>query len=149
MWNRVILTGRLTKDPKKGGSEENPVTVFTLAVQRSFTNKQGERDADFIQIKAFKGKKLAQTCSKYLKKGMLIGVEAKLHQGSYVKDGKTAYTLDVIAEDVKFLEPIKRDNNQSSNYDNNRENNNPFTPNDDPFTGSSDYEPGNDWPFGS
>ncbi|MFT9496766.1 MULTISPECIES: single-stranded DNA-binding protein [Bacillota] len=148
MLNNVILTGRLTKTPEERGTEENPVTVFTLAVNRSYTNQQGEKQADFIQIKAFKGKKLAQNCSKFLRKGMLVGVKARLQSGSYQKDGKTIFTLEVIAEDVQFLEPIKKEaepNNPSAGKGEN--NSNRFTPEDDPFPGSIDFEPNGEWPF--
>ena len=104
MINRVILIGRLTRDPElKYTSTGYPVASFTLAVDRGFTNKQGEREADFIPVVVWN--KLAENCSKYLAKGRLVGVEGKLQVRSYeAKDGGRRYVTEVIADMVQFLE---------------------------------------------
>ena len=104
MINRVILIGRLTRDPElKYTSTGYPVASFTLAVDRGFTNKQGEREADFIPVVVWN--KLAENCSKYLAKGHLVGVEGKLQVRSYeAKDGGRRYVTEVIADMVQFLE---------------------------------------------
>lgn len=130
--------GRLTKQPENRG-DNNKVCVFTIAVNRDFTNQSGEREADFIQIKAFK--KLGENCSKFLTKGSLVAVEASIRTGKYDKDGKTVYTMEVIADKVKFLEG-KRNGGTNSQQDNNQ-----FNDDHDPFPGSTEINPDDDWPF--
>ncbi len=104
MLNRVILIGRLTRDPElKYTSNGRPVSTFTLAVDRGFTNQQGEREADFIPIVAWN--KLAETIAHNLVKGRLVAVEGKLRVRSYeAKDGGRRYVTEVIADMVQFLE---------------------------------------------
>ncbi|HDZ5932887.1 TPA: single-stranded DNA-binding protein, partial [Staphylococcus aureus] len=82
MLNRAVLVGRLTKDPELR-SAPNGVNVgtFTLAVNRTFTNAQGEREADFINVVVFK--KQAENVKNYLSKGSLAGVDGRLQTRSY------------------------------------------------------------------
>ena len=105
--NSVHLIGRLTKDPelRYTAGTQTAVTTFTLAIDRYV--KQGEeKKADFPKIIVFG--KTAENCEKYLKKGMLAGVEGRLQTGSYKnKNGDTVYTTDVIADKVEFLEKTK------------------------------------------
>ena len=104
MFNKVTLIGRLTKDPEVRSSANNvSITHFTLAVNRNFTNSQGEREADFIPIVAFKT--LAETCGKYLNKGKLIAVSGQIQTRNYEdKNGIKQYTTEVIANEIQFLD---------------------------------------------
>lgn len=138
--NSVNLVGRLTKAPEDRSKGDTKITVFTLAVNRAFTNSEGKREADFVQIKTFK--RLAENCLKYLDKGSLVGIDASIRTGSFQKDGKTVYTMEVIADNVRFYEG-KKDSN--SNITNNNYNS---TVDDDPFPGGTEIESGDAWPFG-
>lgn len=104
MLNRVILIGRLTRDPElKYTPNGNAVSTFTLAVDRNYTNQQGEREADFIPIVAWN--KLGETVAHNLVKGRLIAVEGKIRVRSYeAKEGGRRYMTEVVADSVRFLE---------------------------------------------
>lgn len=105
MINRVVLVGRLTKDPELRYTPSGVAMArFTLAVNRTFTNQQGEKEADFINCLVWR--KQAENTANYLKKGSLAGVEGRIQTGSYEgQDGKRVYTTDVVADSVQFLEP--------------------------------------------
>jgi single-strand DNA-binding protein len=151
--NQLNLVGRLTKQPKVFGNDDNKVCVFTLAVKRDYPNQQtGEYEADFIQLKAFK--KLGENCSKFLQKGSLVSVVGHISTGSFDKDGKKVYTSENIADNVRFLGGIKgsnydsnNNNNRSDSNQNGNQNNNNID--EDPFPGHVNYEPSgdDDWPF--
>jgi len=101
--NRVILIGRLTRDPElKYIPSGTPVATFTLAVNRPFTNKMGEREADFVPIVVWR--KQAENCANYLSKGSLVAVDGRLQVRSYEQDGQRRYVTEVVAEDVRFLD---------------------------------------------
>lgn len=104
MLNKVVLIGRLTKDPDLRYTTSGvPVTRFTLAVNRNFKNQDGEYDADFIPITVWKGQ--AENCDKYLAKGRLVAVSGRIQTGSYDgEDGKRRYTWEVVADQVQFFE---------------------------------------------
>lgn len=104
MINRIVLVGRLTKDPELRYTPSGvPMTRFTLAVNRTFTDQQGNREADFIGCIAWR--KQAENLANFMKKGNMIGIEGRLQTGSYEgQDGKRVYTTDVIADSVQFLE---------------------------------------------
>ncbi|MEX3625800.1 single-stranded DNA-binding protein [Viridibacillus arvi] len=107
MINRVIIVGRLTKDPElrytPGGAA---VVRFTLAVNRTFSNQQGEKQADFINVVVWR--KQAENAANYLHKGHLAGVEGRIQTGSYEgQDGKRIFTTEVVADSVQFLETRK------------------------------------------
>ncbi|NQS89874.1 single-stranded DNA-binding protein [Patescibacteria group bacterium] len=106
--NRVILIGNLTRDPElRYTPDGTPVVSFTLAVNRSFTNQQGEREADFIPVVAWR--KQAERCSEYLAKGSQVAVEGRLQIRSYEdKDGIKRKVAEVIAWRVTFLQRLKR-----------------------------------------
>lgn len=116
MFNRVILIGRLTQDPElRHTSSGVPVAGFTLAVDRGFTNRQGERETDFINIVAWR--KLGETCANYLSKGRLVAVEGRLQIRSYDdSQGIRRKAAEVVVNEVKFLDG-KKDSGQSRNYD--------------------------------
>lgn len=103
--NKVILMGRLTRDPDvryTEGPDPMAVARFTLAVDRR-TNKQGENNADFPSCVAF-GKK-AEFMEKYTKQGTKLVIAGRITTGSYTnRDGKKVYTTDVTVEDVEFAE---------------------------------------------
>ncbi|MEH7609581.1 single-stranded DNA-binding protein [Priestia megaterium] len=104
MLNRVILIGRLTKDPELRYTPAGvAVTQFTLAVDRPFASQGGEREADFIPIVTWR--QLAETCANYLKKGRLTAVEGRIQVRNYENtEGKRVYVTEIIADNVRFLE---------------------------------------------
>ena len=103
MLNRVVLIGRLAKDPELRYTASGiAVARFTLAVDRGFKNQDGEKQADFIPITVWRTQ--AENCAKYLQKGRLVAVVGRIQTGSYDKDGQRVYTTDVVADEVRFLE---------------------------------------------
>jgi single-strand DNA-binding protein len=102
--NRVILIGRLTRDPELRYTPAGvAVTQFTLAVDRPFTNQQKEREADFIPVVTWR--QLAETCANYLRKGRLAAVEGRIQVRNYDNaEGRKVYVTEVIADNVRFLE---------------------------------------------
>ncbi|OMD87783.1 MULTISPECIES: single-stranded DNA-binding protein [Paenibacillus] len=141
MLNRIILIGRLTRDPELRYTPAGvAVTQFTLAVDRNFTGQNGEREADFIPVVTWR--QLAETCANYLRKGRLTAVEGRIQVRNYENnEGKRIYVTEVIADNVRFLESSKnREGGSSSsgtgmpeepNYGGGREYNN----SSDPFSG--------------
>ena len=103
MLNRVILIGRLTRDPElKYTPNGTAVASFTLAVDRFRTNAQGEKEVDFINIVVWQ--KQAENCANYLGKGSLVAVEGRIIVRSYEdKEGKKRWVTEVVAEAVRFL----------------------------------------------
>lgn len=103
MLNRVILIGRLTKDPELRYTPQGvAVTQFTLAVDRPFQTN-GEKEADFIPVVTWR--QLAETCANYLRKGRLTAVEGRIQVRNYENnEGKRVYVTEVIADNVRFLE---------------------------------------------
>lgn len=104
MLNRIILIGRLTRDPElRYVPSGQPVASFTLAVDRSFVNQQGERDTDFIDIVAWR--RLAEQVTQHLSKGRLVAVEGRLQIRSYeTQDGQKRKVAEVVADAVRFLD---------------------------------------------
>lgn len=104
--NKVILVGRLTRDPEVRYSQgENPIAIgrYTLAVERRFKQAEGQPTADFISCIAF-GKQ-GEFAEKYLHKGTKIIAEGRIQTGSYTnKDGVKVYTTDVVIESCEFAE---------------------------------------------
>ena len=102
--NRVELVGRLTTKPELRYTGSNvPFTRFTVAVNRTFSNQNGERETDFINCVIWR-KQAANVCN-YLNKGSLVSVEGRIQTGSYdYKDGNKRYTTDVVCDSVQFLE---------------------------------------------
>lgn len=146
MLNRVILIGRLTRDPELRYTPAGvAVTQFTLAVDRPFTSQGGEREADFIPVVTWR--QLAETCANYLRKGRLAAVEGRIQVRNYENnEGKRVYVTEVIADNVRFLESGNRDNNgggggqpmrEEPSYGGNgraNNNNNSRSNNQDPFS---------------
>lgn len=112
--NRVVLIGRLTKDPelKFTPGSGNAVCTFTLAVDRRMPNKDGKREADFVPIVVWN--KTAESSANYLNKGKLAGIAGRIQTRSYeAKDGGRRYATEVVADEVQFLEWSKNDSNNS------------------------------------
>ncbi|AAK81643.1 single-strand DNA-binding protein [Clostridium acetobutylicum] len=138
--NKVVLIGRLTKDPelKFTPGTGTAVASFTLAVDRRF-KKEGQQEADFIPIVVW-GKQ-AESTANYMSKGKLMGVSGRIQTRSYdAKDGTRRYVTEIVAEEVQFLEWGSSNNNSMANdqFNNGNENgsmqlpdNNDITPIDD------------------
>ena len=122
--NKVVLIGRLTRDPELRYTGNNiPSATFSIAVNRNFTNQAGERDADFINIVVWR--KQAENCKNYLTKGSQVAIEGRIQSRSYDgQDGKKVYVTEVVADNVEFL----GSRNSSGNSNN--------------MSGSADYNAG-------
>lgn len=114
MINSVTLVGRLTKDPELRYTPSGvAVARFTLAVNRTF-KKEGEQQADFINIVTWR--KTAENTANFLRKGSLAGIVGHIQTGSYDgQDGKRVFTVEVVAENVQFLELKSAQNTQNGN----------------------------------
>ncbi|MBN6206511.1 single-stranded DNA-binding protein [Ralstonia pickettii] len=104
MLNRVVLVGRLTRDPDLRYTPNGvAVANFNIAVNRPFSNQQGEREADFINGVVWR--RQAENLANYMKKGNLIGVDGRIQTRTYEgQDGKTVYVTEVVADSIQFLE---------------------------------------------
>lgn len=115
--NRVILIGRLTRDPELRYTSSNIATAsFSLAVDRNFTNQNGEREADFINIVVWR--KQAENCKNYLTKGSQVAIDGRIQTRSYDgQDGQKRYVTEVIADNVQFLgTKASNTNSNDANY---------------------------------
>lgn len=109
--NKVVLIGRLTKDPelKFAPGSGTAVCTFSIAVERKF-KKEGQPKADFIPIVVWG--KIAESTANYMTKGKLIGIAGKIETRSYnAKDGSKRYVTEVVADEVSFLEWGKKEDN--------------------------------------
>ncbi|CCU79906.1 Single-stranded DNA-binding protein [Halanaerobium saccharolyticum subsp. saccharolyticum DSM 6643] len=120
MLNRIVLIGRLTRDPElRYTSNGTPVCNFTLAVERNYTNRDGDRDVDFINIVTWRG--LAENCARHLGKGRLVGVDGSLQIRKSENNNRTYINPEVNADNVRFLDFGKnnsRSNNQGQTQNN-------------------------------
>ncbi len=107
MINRVTLVGRLTRNLELKYTANGIANLqFSLAVNRSYTGANGEKQADFISCMAWRG--TAENMAKFLKKGALIGIEGRIETSSYqANDGSTRYSTYVVCDHVQFLESKK------------------------------------------
>ncbi len=130
--NRVCLVGRLTAKPELRYTSSNvPYARFTLAVNRTFSNAQGERGTDFISIIIWR--RQAENVANYLDKGSQVSIEGRIQTGNYTaQDGTKRYTTDVVADSVQFLESKKQSEARGANA----------TPYD--FENAPEPEPSND-----
>ncbi|EKO8621917.1 single-stranded DNA-binding protein [Staphylococcus pseudintermedius] len=133
MINRVVLVGRLTKDPEFRTTQSGvEVATFTLAVNRNYKNKNGEQQADFINCIVFR--KQAENVNNYLSKGYLAGVDGRLQSRSYEnQEGRRIFVTEVICDSVQFLE--SKNNNQSNNQSQQQRGQAPAQ--DNPFTNAN------------
>ncbi|MFB1051722.1 single-stranded DNA-binding protein [Paraliobacillus sp. JSM ZJ581] len=161
MLNRVVLVGRLTKDPDLRYTANGvAVANFTLAVNRPFSNQQGEREADFINCVVWR--RPAENLANFMNKGSLVGVDGRIQTRNFEgQDGKRVYITEVVADSVQFLETKggggsgspkggqgsagynpDYSQNQSFNQNNNQSNEkNPFENNGEPIDISDDDLP--------
>ena len=152
MINRVVLTGRLTRDPElKSTSSGISVAVFTIAVNRQYTDTSGNRGADFISCVIWR--KAAENFCNFTSKGSLVGIDGRIQTRSYDnKDGQRVYVTEVVVDSFALLES-KRDretsnntgnySNQGTNYNNQSASDNNTagfgnTKPQDPFNGAGD-----------
>lgn len=105
MLNVAVLIGRLTRDPElRSTPSGQAVASFTLAVDRAFTNQQGERETDFVDVVCWRT--LAETVANHVGKGALVAVQGRVQVRSYeTKDGQRRTATEVVADTVRFLEP--------------------------------------------
>src|SRR5690625_4468787 len=123
--NRVVLVGRLTRDPDLRYTPNGvAVANFTIAVNRPFKNDQGEQQADFINGVVWR--KPAENLANYMKKGSQIGVDGRLQSRSYEQDGRTVYVTEVVADSIQFLDTKGTKDNQQTQS-------NPFGNNAEPM----------------
>ncbi len=117
--NKVILIGRLTRDPEMRTTISGVnVTRFSVAVNRTYQDQNGERGTDFINCVAWR--RQAENIAKYCTKGTQVAIDGRIQTGSYdAQDGTKRYTTDIICDNVTFL-GSKSDNNSNSynNLDN-------------------------------
>ena len=101
--NKVVLIGRLTRDPELRYTGNNtPVASFSLAVNRNYSNQQGEREADFINIVVWR--KQAENVKNYLTQGSQVAIDGRLQTRTYDdQNGQRRYITEVIADNVEFL----------------------------------------------
>ena len=120
MINRTVLVGRLTRDPELKHTANNAAVVsFTLAVNRQFTNSQGEREADFINCVIWR--KAAENFAKFTSKGSLVGIDGRLQTRNYEnKQGQRVYVTEVVAENFSLLESRKDNSNDNTNDNSNK-----------------------------
>jgi single-strand DNA-binding protein len=122
--NRVSLVGRLTTKPELKYTGSNlPFARFSVAVNRAYTNQQGQREADFINIVVWR--KQAENVCNFLDKGSLVSIDGRIQTGSYDdKDGNKRYTTEVVADTIQFLE--SKAQSQSRGATNLKENITPY-----------------------
>lgn len=152
MLNNWIGTGRITRDLEVKNRSGTDILNFSIAVERPFKNKQGERETDFIDIVAFN--RTAVNITQYFKKGDGIGIVGRIQTRSYENnEGRKIYVTEVIAESFDFQIQNKDSNNnqQKSNYnpqsnqgqrDNTKKKENPFAnvdfESEDPFANNEE-----------
>ncbi|MBN8236471.1 single-stranded DNA-binding protein [Halobacillus kuroshimensis] len=161
MLNRVVLAGRLTKDPDLRYTPNGvAVANFTIAVNRPFSNNQGDRDADFINCVVWR--RAAENLANFMSKGSLVGVDGRLQSRSFDnQEGKRVFVTEVVADSVQFLESkggssqgggnrggsgYQPNQNQPSgnnfgSNNNNQRNDDPFADNGEPIDISDDDLP--------
>lgn len=103
--NKVIEIGNLTKDPEHSTTTSGiSVCKMSIAVNRNFTNANGERETDYFNIVAWRG--LADNCARYLSKGKKIAVVGSLQNRSYESNGEKKYVTEIMADEIEFLSPL-------------------------------------------
>ena len=114
--NKAFLIGNLTRDPELRTLPSGvSVCTFSITVNRKFVNQQGVREADFLNIVAWR--QLGETCARYLTKGRKVGVTGSIQTRSYdAQDGSKRYVTEIVADDVEFLSSVQ-DNSQARQND--------------------------------
>lgn len=118
MINRTVLVGRLTRDPElRYTGSGAAVVTFTVAVNRQFTNSQGEREADFINCVMWR--KAAENFANFTRKGSLVGIDGRIQTRSYEnQQGTRIFVTEVVAENFSLLESKNSNQNNGQNYQN-------------------------------
>lgn len=116
MLNRIVVIGRLTRDPELRSTGNGvAVATFSVAVDRNFANAKGEKETDFIPVVTWRG--LAETCGRYLAKGRLVAVEGRLQIRTYeANDGGKRTVAEIVADNVQFLSPKDAGSGGGSGY---------------------------------
>ncbi len=127
--NKVFLIGRLTRDPELRYTGNNTaVASFSIAVNRNFSNQQGEREADFINIVVWR--KQAENVKNYLQQGSQVAIDGRIQTRSYDdNNGQKRYVTEVVADNVEFL-GSKNSSTNSNNMNNSSKNSEGPTPYD-------------------
>ena len=137
--NKIILVGRLTKDPEVRSTSAGFSTVnFTVAVNRNFKNKDGNYDADFLPCVAFR--QTADFISKFFKKGSMICLDGRVQTRNYdAQDGTKRYTTDVAVDSFDFIGSNSGAARSNDSFNNNNNGNSGYSApsNDDRFGGES------------
>lgn len=147
MLNRAVLTGRLTRDVDLRYTQNGTaVGSFTLAVDRSFTNQQGEREADFINCVIWR--KSAENFANFVHKGSLVGIDGRIQTRNYEnQQGQRVYVTEVVVDNFALLQSRSdRDNNSNNNgggYPGMPSGNNAPTNNGNPFGNNANNNNGN------
>ena len=141
MINRVVLTGRLTRNPELKTTQNGlSVASFTIAVNKQFTDANGNRGADFINCVIWR--KSAENLCEYTHKGSLIGIDGHLQTRNYEgNNGQKVFVTEVVVDSFSLLESknesqVNNAGNNSNGYSNNNNANTAAEP--DPFAGSGD-----------
>lgn len=114
--NHTVLVGRITKDPELRMTQSNiAVSRFTIAVNRQFSNENGERQADFITCVVWR--KQAENLVKYVKKGHLLGIVGRIQTSNFESDGVMKYQTEIVCDQISFLESKKQDDEDVSPQD--------------------------------
>ena len=144
MINRVVLVGRLVRDPEMRYTQSGiAVTRFTLACDRPFGGQDGKKETDFIDCTVWR--KQAESVSQYLKKGNMAGVDGRLQISSYeAQDGTRRQCAEVVADSVRFLEPKGQGQSQQQGPPKTAKDSDAFS---DPFSGGKIDIQDSDLPF--
>ncbi len=136
--NKIVLVGRLTKDPEVRSTSAGFATAnFTVAVSRNFKNKDGNYDADFLPCVAFRN--TADFVSKHFKKGNLIGVEGRVQTRNYdAQDGTKRYVTEVVVENIEFVGG--KNESSSSEFNNSNDNSYVDAPSQDQIDQMPEYD---------
>jgi single-strand DNA-binding protein len=140
MINRVILVGRITKDPELKYTQSNIAFVqFTVAVSRQFTNQAGEKEADFISCIVWRTQ--AENLAKFMKKGGLLGIEGRIETRSYDdQDGTRKFVTTVVCDSIQFLESRSSQQDQPSDFNRQQPRVNEQKPTRQPKENSNPFE---------
>ncbi|WP_125764465.1 single-stranded DNA-binding protein [Companilactobacillus hulinensis] len=151
MLNRSILVGRLTKDVDlRYTSNGTAAGSFTLAVNRNYTNAQGEREADFINCVIWR--KAAETFSQWTHKGSLVAIDGRLQTRNYENNqGITVYVTELVVDEFSFINTNNGNNNSGSGQSNQQSYNKNNNQNRNNYQNNNSQRPqfGNTSPFGS
>ena len=138
--NKVFLIGRLTRDPELRYTGNNTaVATFSIAVNRNYSNQQGEREADFINIVVWR--KQAENVKNYLTQGSQVAIDGRIQTRSYDdNNGQKRYVTEVVADNVEFLGSKNSSNNSNSGNASNNAGPSPYDFGDTPEPKGTDVD---------